>query len=1052
MAESALPPPIKCGFLYKLPVSSSIGAIKRRWIVLRADRIQWFDETRQKLKGEMFFWTSSAVFDVSDTKVLIKSGDSKSELMLSVDSGHSFLMAEWASAIRTAVGQTSGTSLPARAAGDGSGAHSCDAMTPSQRQRSQSLPTSSPSAPFVPLAATRKTSLRGIEEQPLREEGKETSDYGDSPAAGEGHESGSARSVDGAGAGAGASVGTRKDLGVLLSVRFKHVRSEPGEKYAVYEITCSDGVGKRTVGEARWSDLNRLHEELMLTQPATMRAGKATGAIPQFYQHSLIRLGPARFSARFCSARAETMATLLRALIRAFDVSIADERGPPCLLAFLMRGADVEQPTPADRWFTAEHGWPQAVIDDCKAKDAPRSLTPTWGEQPFLHPKLSDAVGEVAVEVLEAAHLIRADFVSQNDVYAVVVVDGHVAQTQVLEDMAHPRWQPYDGRACRLPVSSSYTSLHVALFDADFSAINADDPLGRVSLPLRLLHPDTVYTSWLPLKFTDDDAAAADAACSEHKYGSIRLRYSVRWTSSAARALGYLAPSPPLTLPFSNANDRERARFAVEGRPIDRKYSREVLDAHIAELASLKDVVDGLAQGVVDVVLWRRPALSAASCAVWQLACWQLEFLVSLVPMGLLVILCHGHAEWRRRLPIHRAPDAGLLLFGPPGQLRWATAREREGGGGAVAVGGSSACSAGDVAAARDYVAEEALEASRAAGKGEHLRREEGQAPRRRRAHTFEEAVEAELSRRRARRGHGSAAAAQVAREAGEQSRGDEDTATRPRRGGGLGKRLLSGATSVAAGGAHLITDGAMHAARAVVNLEFDEITMNPMAVVLGPVQRFLGEQLVYVRMLRGIYRWEDPTLTGWLCAGLLGASCVLLPVMLLIIPRVPWVWLLRAGGLVLLGPHMLLVDAWLRRRAREAHESEERWQSATEGEAAAMLEAEVAPREAAEVAEEDRRARERWKTEEDRERDATARSVIAASRHVLEVPRGVVWEKAPTMVEARRSSARPLAAAEQLRGATSMVVEEAGGGSYREESDVRSGSSATTTARMEML
>ena len=219
---------------------------------------------------------------------------------------------------------------------------------------------------------------------------------------------------------------------------------------------------------------------------------------------------------------------------------------------------------------------------------------------------------------------------------------------------------------------------------------------------------------------------------------------------------------------------------------------------------------------------------------------------------------------------------------------------------------------------------------------------------------------------------------------------------------------------------------------------------MNPMAVVLGPVQRFLGEQLVYVRMLRGIYRWEDPTLTGWLCAGLLGASCVLLPVMLLIIPRVPWVWLLRAGGLVLLGPQMLLVDAWLRRRAREAHEREERWQSATDGEAAAMLEAEVAPREAAEVAEEDRRARERWKTEEDRERDATARSVIAASRHVRGA-RGVVWEKAPTMVEALRS------APGHWRRRGSCGGRYGGGGGRRElprEGDVRSGGGATARMR----
>ena len=51
-----------------------------------------------------------------------------------------------------------------------------------------------------------------------------------------------------------------------------------------------------------------------------------------------------------------------------------------------------------------------------------------------------------------------------------------------------------------------------------------------------MLHPDTTYTAWLPLKFSSEDATP--------KYGSIRLRYRVHWVSNAKRALGYLAPPP----------------------------------------------------------------------------------------------------------------------------------------------------------------------------------------------------------------------------------------------------------------------------------------------------------------------------------------------------------------------------------------------------------------------------------------------------------------------------------------------------------------------------
>jgi hypothetical protein len=193
---------------------------------------------------------------------------------------------------------------------------------------------------------------------------------------------------------------------VRVTARFKQIRTEGTERFAVYELACTDGAAA-SKSEVRWSDLARLHEELMHTQSATMLANKAVGLIPPFYQHLRSRIGSARFSSRFCESRAQAMTTLLVSLVRVFDVSVAQPTGPPCLVVFLTRGADVAQTTPADRWFTAEHGWPQAVLDDCKLAVAPRALTPTAGEAPWLHPPQSAVAGELCVEVLEASGLKR---------------------------------------------------------------------------------------------------------------------------------------------------------------------------------------------------------------------------------------------------------------------------------------------------------------------------------------------------------------------------------------------------------------------------------------------------------------------------------------------------------------------------------------------------------------------------------------------------------------------------------------------------------------------
>tara|TARA_B110001469_G_scaffold114761_1_gene118879 strand:+ start:171 stop:452 length:282 start_codon:yes stop_codon:yes gene_type:complete len=69
-----------------------------------------------------------------------------------------------------------------------------------------------------------------------------------------------------------------------------------------------------------------------------------------------------------------------------------------------------------------------------------------------------------------------------------LLYEGACAQTTVLENAHHPRWQPDDGRAARFSLTSAHAALHVALFDADFSAIDDDEPLGRCAVEVMHVH------------------------------------------------------------------------------------------------------------------------------------------------------------------------------------------------------------------------------------------------------------------------------------------------------------------------------------------------------------------------------------------------------------------------------------------------------------------------------------------------------------------------------------------------------------------------------------
>ena len=111
--------------------------------------------------------------------------------------------------------------------------------------------------------------------------------------------------------------------------------------------------------------------------------------------------------------------------------------------------------------------------------------------------------------------------------------------------------------------------------------------------------------------------------------------------------------------------------------------------------------------------------------------------------------------------------------------------------------------------------------------------------------------------------------------------------------------------------------------------------TINPLAPILGPVQRALGKVVVQLRTIQRILAWEDPFLTMHLYIIL-----VLLMILLMIIPWAPVLhYGARAIGFLVFGPHMHIVGRKLDAKAAEEHAKETEYQDGDERTRARMIE-----------------------------------------------------------------------------------------------------------------
>jgi hypothetical protein len=478
----------------------------------------------------------------------------------------------------------------------------------------------------------------------------------------------------------------------------------------------------------------------------------------------------------------------------------------------------------------------------------------------------------------------------------------------------------------------------------------------------------------------------------------VRLRYSVEWASPRVRITSCLRPIVETVLACSRAEDTGKVRFVALGVDRDRRFAWATLQGHIDELLGAKVPFEWVLAAANDLTFYRPPLPSIIMLIVWQVLCTRLELFPACLPVVALTALTRSYAAARERPALHRPPALcntwkALLLpgsLGKPHGLRYTPAAEV-----------TSQIQSGAPPLSDSTGAVQVSLPGTRAPHADGMAAEEVQASAARSRPPLSQAVEQELRRAREQ-------PVEVI-VAGGAPGGVPCLPAEP-----VARSRISPLGSVAkgaAGAAGAAAGLASQSARAIINVELDDLTLNPLAPYLGPLQRMLGEQLVYVRVLASIYRWDDTVLTGWVCVALVTLAALL--------PFVPWLLLLRLSGIGLFGPQNYVLDRWRTRKVADEAAAERRYQQAGDVEAREIVAERVRIARAELTAEEERTSA--ASAEAERRRPLAEREQLEARRRALELAPHTLhlgamprFPRAPARPELNASWARPAADASE--------------------------------------
>ena len=161
---------------------------------------------------------------------------------------------------------------------------------------------------------------------------------------------------------------------------------------------------------------------------------------------------------------------------------------------------------------------------------------------------------------------------NKTDAFVSLVYEDAVTRTDVVDDCLAPRWMPWSQRAFIFHMLHSSSQLFVGVYDFDSGPADDHDMIGRVSVDMTNLRPNSVYT----LKF---DLCNSAQMSGRKKKGTITLRLRLEIPDERKLLLSNMEPPPPMYVNTKTRRDFRVVRTTCAGKYDMDKYGMRVINS-----------------------------------------------------------------------------------------------------------------------------------------------------------------------------------------------------------------------------------------------------------------------------------------------------------------------------------------------------------------------------------------------------------------------------------------------------------------------------------------
>lgn len=207
----------------------------------------------------------------------------------------------------------------------------------------------------------------------------------------------------------------------------------------------------------------------------------------------------------------------------------------------------------------------------------------------------SGRLGKIYLEVLKCKNLPNTDIGSKTDAFCSIIYEDCFVTTDVINDELSPRWPPWSQRAFCLRMAHGSSQILIGVFN---HKIIRGDPIGRVSVDITNLHPNTEYVLAYDLhKSTLDNV--------RRKFGILTIRLKIEYDSFKDVVLGSLQIPSLNFINLAKRKDFRCAHFVCYGEENLQRMDMETIYNYKAELEDYLSVINQVGRAALTVFLWR---------------------------------------------------------------------------------------------------------------------------------------------------------------------------------------------------------------------------------------------------------------------------------------------------------------------------------------------------------------------------------------------------------------------------------------------------------------